>query len=224
MAETFVVETRGIGKPDYTREVSSGEIRPGLTLKYRQSLKMWALLPSNLPSPLVFVVPPIGAGLTAHLVDAETNLPLPSILPAGYIYTLVQIGYGFNQDVRLPFYFGTPPGPTFFAGYLSTSSSGASQIWSDVTPFSSALFDPTAAFAHVFDGLVENLGGGDMIGNVSLFLIAEAVGTPPPPSTKRVRCKFCSYEWEVPVETTSIQCPKCDELNIYLNLRNVRKL
>ncbi|GAI13842.1 unnamed protein product, partial [marine sediment metagenome] len=41
MAEIFPVETRGVGKPDYSREVSVGRMRPGLTLKYLQGLKIF---------------------------------------------------------------------------------------------------------------------------------------------------------------------------------------
>jgi len=44
MAEIFPVETRGIGKPDYSREVSSAKERRGLSLTYPQTLKIFALV------------------------------------------------------------------------------------------------------------------------------------------------------------------------------------
>lgn len=44
MAEIFTVETRGIGKPDYTREVSSALERRGISLAYHQTLKVFGLV------------------------------------------------------------------------------------------------------------------------------------------------------------------------------------
>ncbi|MBA7597929.1 hypothetical protein ES703_04937 [subsurface metagenome] len=46
MAEIFPVEQRGIGKPDYTREVSSGKERAGLTLAYHQTLEIFGIVPT----------------------------------------------------------------------------------------------------------------------------------------------------------------------------------
>jgi len=39
MSPVFDVDVKGVGKPDYSREVSSGRIRPGLTPHYGQRLK-----------------------------------------------------------------------------------------------------------------------------------------------------------------------------------------
>jgi len=40
----FPVETRGIGKPDYSKEISSGKERAGLTLAYHQTLKIFGIV------------------------------------------------------------------------------------------------------------------------------------------------------------------------------------
>ncbi len=44
MTETFTVPVKGIGKPDYTREVSSALERRGITLAYGQTLKVFGLV------------------------------------------------------------------------------------------------------------------------------------------------------------------------------------
>ncbi|GAI40842.1 unnamed protein product, partial [marine sediment metagenome] len=41
MGEIFTVETRGVGKPDYSKEISLGKVRPGLTLKFNQGLRIF---------------------------------------------------------------------------------------------------------------------------------------------------------------------------------------
>lgn len=46
MAEIFIVEQRGVGKPDYSKEVSSGKERAGLTLAYKQTLEIFGIVPT----------------------------------------------------------------------------------------------------------------------------------------------------------------------------------
>ena len=47
MPEVFTVETRGTGKPDYSREVSSSKQRAGYALKYGESLKYLVITEGN---------------------------------------------------------------------------------------------------------------------------------------------------------------------------------
>lgn len=47
MAGTFPVETRGIGKPDYSKEISSGKERAGLSLSYTQTLSVIGIVFSS---------------------------------------------------------------------------------------------------------------------------------------------------------------------------------
>jgi len=44
MAEIFPVAERGVGKPDYSKEVSSGRERAGLTLAYKQTLEIFGVV------------------------------------------------------------------------------------------------------------------------------------------------------------------------------------
>ncbi|MBA7556818.1 hypothetical protein ES705_49538 [subsurface metagenome] len=43
VTRTFTVEQQGVGKPDYSREVSAGRERAGISLKYNQQLLGWGL-------------------------------------------------------------------------------------------------------------------------------------------------------------------------------------
>ena len=62
MAEIFPVETRGIGKPDYSKTVSSGKERAGLSLTYNQVLEIF------------------GAVFTAYYSGAHTAAPNATIM------------------------------------------------------------------------------------------------------------------------------------------------
>lgn len=44
VVSTFDVPVKGVGKPDYTREISSGKERAGLTLAYCQTLEIWGIV------------------------------------------------------------------------------------------------------------------------------------------------------------------------------------
>jgi len=77
MAEIFVVETRGVGKPDYTREVSSGQVRPGILLKYNQQLVEFVYAAQDLVIPSPFV--PWMKGLIPH-GGTHTAIANPTVM------------------------------------------------------------------------------------------------------------------------------------------------
>ncbi|MBA7583073.1 hypothetical protein ES708_25011 [subsurface metagenome] len=218
--ERGTIAQEGIGKPDYSREIALGRTRPGITLKYRQTLGYLGVVPSTIASPhFPLVQPPLAAGDTIHLINSEDGSPTPFTIPVGYTLTVFQMGYGLNQDSRLLAYLDGE-----FCGQLMLASGGDAYIITEIAAFSSKLFDPTAASSHEVDLILENTGGADMEGAVSVWTILEAVGTEPLPSTKTVKCKNCGHEWEVPRETTKINCPECGQLNIYLDLSRIREL
>jgi len=218
MAETFVVPTKGIGKPDYSQEVALGQVRPGLTLKYGQTLKLLGITFSALWSPFAFVKPPLGIGLTAHFVDWETNLALPLTIPKGYLYTAIETRHSFTQDFTMMAYF-----EGFFVSYLATKAAGRADVFDEVAPLSTSIMDPLALSSHTYDVTIKNLGGAVMEGSVSIFAVVQKVGSEPfRKETKTVKCKFCDHEWDVPQETTSVNCPNCGQLNMYITLANFR--
>jgi len=213
VAEIFTVTQRGRGKPDYSKEISLGRQRPGLTLKYGQTLKIFGAAFSALPSAFAWVKPLLAIGATEHLVDWETGLDMPVTVPKGYTLTAVQGSYGYSQDAIIRLYldtvftisFGVPPG-------------GFSVYVAEIMGWATSLIDPTAAASHLYDIRITNQGGATLEGAGSLITILEAVGTKPLPTTKTVKCKFCGHEWTVPKTITLVKCPECGQENIYADL------
>lgn len=226
MAEPFVVPVRGSGKPDYSKEIALGQVRPGLSLKYSQTLIVGGISFSNIITPYPWVKPLLAIGGTAHFIDWETGLPTPYDLMAGYAYSIISMSRSADQDSVVRAYFSTPALgiPLAFVGNIGLIKSGLAHWVADIVPFSTLLFDADSAYSHQADFIVENLGGAAMEGSYTLYAIYEAVGTPERPPDKTVRCKFCGHEWVVPRETTYIKCPSCGELNIYCDFSKLRRL
>ena len=288
MAEIFTVETRGIGKPDYTREVSSGKERAGLSLAYHQTLKIFGVVFTavytgthtaaihatimtdaaalfivnslvglhilnitdgssgiiiantantvtvialtggatnqwntndvyNIPSPFAWVQAPLAIGATAHFVDNVTGLTLPFTVPQGYILSLIAAGGGFTEDAIIWAYID---------GHLAIPSGifeGGKFLYENrIVAITTATVDPTAASSHTIDVQVTNRGAGNLEGGGDWTCILEAVGTPPLPTVKTIRCKYCGHEEVVPQEITRWICPECGQLNMYYDLSSFR--
>lgn len=222
VVKTFTVPGKGIGKDDYSKEIAAGRTRPGLTLKYEQTLSYLGVALSDIASPSYpMVQSPLASGGTIHLIDGNTGLSTPYTIPAGYTWSVFQIGYGFNQNSRLLAYLDGD-----FLGQVLLASGGDAYILTEIVGWSSKLFDPTGLSSHEVDLILENTTGegADMEGSISIWAILEPVGTKPLPSTKTVKCKNCGHKWEVPRETTKINCPECGQLNIYFDLSRIRQL
>ena len=87
MAEIFEVETRGIGKPDYSKEVSSGRQRSGLSLKYNQTLLLWGIVPTAVNTGVHTAAPhaTIMTDITAHFTDsAQVGLVILNVTDGSY--------------------------------------------------------------------------------------------------------------------------------------------
>lgn len=215
--KAFTVPIGGIGKPDYSKEISLGRTRPGLTLKFNQGLKIFGRVFTAIPSPYSNVTSPLAPGETVHFIDSETGLELPFLVLAGYTLSSVSAGSTFNRDAMMWGY---------FEGYLRTSlgipAGGTILYESEVVALGTTILDPGGVSAHLVDFQITNKGSGNLEGGIAIYGILEAVGTPPLPTTKVVRCKFCGHEETVPQETTNWICPECDKLNIYYSLANFR--
>ena len=214
VVKTFTVPGKGIGKADYSRSISSGEVRPGLSLKANQSLVRFDATRLALPSPFAWVRGTLAPEATCHFVDSQTGVDMPYTIPKGFILTFISGKLSYNEDCQVLVSFDGYP-----MDILGYSISGNWLYEAEIVKLSTALFDPTGKDEHTGVFQLTNLGGGILEGGATFFAILEAVGTPPLPTTKRVQCKFCQNEWEVPRDTTFINCPKCGELNIYLSLR-----
>lgn len=222
MAGTFPVETRGIGKPDYSKEVSSARERRGISLAYLQSLKIFTIVFSAeaLPfTPYVWVRPPLAPGAPASLIDMETGLPMPFTVPLGYTIELIDFGMGFTEDVIMWTYMGG-----FVLSNAGVYPGGNTYYENRIQAVSTAILDPTGVLALQVEFRVTNLGAGNLEGQIAVLGYLEAVGTPPLPPDKTVRCKWCGHEHTVPRETTHITCPECGKLFIVYDLSKIKKM
>jgi len=221
VSKTFTVEQRGIGKPDYTREVSAGRERPGLYLKYNQQLRLFGYNPTDVvahPYAIPWVKPVLAAGVTAHLIDFSTGVPMPYLLERGYIATFIEITWSFNQDCEFGLYFDT-----LLISSPGITSGGQPQHFSKIIAYSSSLLDPTAGSSHLTDLVLINHGLADMRGGLEAAVIIEAIGTPPFPDTKTCMCPFCSHLQKVKVGTTEIICDNCHATYHVMDLSKVRQ-
>ena len=221
--KTFTVPGKGIGKEDYSKEISLGRERPGLTLKYNQVLKNFGRVLSSIPSPYPWVTEILAPGASSHLVDADTGLAMPYTVSQGYTLTGISLTYSLSEDTIIRAYVDTFLGVPSLFGIVGGPVSGSVIYMAEVIGIGSHLVDPAGADSHIFDIIVTNQGAGDSEGTVGGFFILEAVGTAPLPTTKTVRCKWCGHEWVVPNETKAINCPSCGELNVYLDLSRFRE-
>lgn len=203
----YQVEAKGIGRPDYSDEISEGQIRPGLRLKVSQSLLYAMYVPQDLvvvPYAIPWIQGLLAPGGIAHLIMDDTGLAMPYTVPRGYILSLVEGYWTFNQDAEVWIYFDG-----LLTTCVSTVGSGLYQTIGPIIGFSSAAFDPTGVAAHLVDIVLINRGAGNMRGEVSATLLLEAVGTPPFPTEKDCKCPFCGTTNRVSINTSRVKCQKC---------------
>lgn len=204
--EAYTVPTTGVGRPDYTREVSLGQVRAGISLKYNEQLLVFASTPTSLSSgnPYPWTHAPLASGSALHLVNVATGLPMPYNVPAGYGLAMVEQRPNFNQ-----LWVGEIFLDNFITANVGLAGPGVMIDENPVLSFTTLLVDPTAASAHSVDYQVLNLGGsgdGSLIGGIQATCILSAIGTPPFPTEKDTRCPFCGKINRVPVEQTVVVC------------------
>lgn len=231
MPEIFTVETRGIGKPDYSKEVSSARQRAGISLKYNQGLAVFGLCWTDMvahPSPVSWVKPPLAPGAQAHLIDFATGDAMPYVTPAGYTFTMVQKDWVFNEDIEIWIYGSTPSeadGGTLHLVACPGISPGGDNVYiNPVYAYNSLTFDPTALYSHSWDIVVVNRGAGNMEGGIVCACLLASVGTFPLPDTKQCRCPFCHHLQTVMVGTTIIVCENCGRTYYVQDFSKIREL
>lgn len=213
----MALTARGIGKPDYSEEISLGRERPGISIKYAQTLKNFSISHSDIESEYPYVTALLAAGASSHPIDGDTGLPMPYTVPKGYVLASVSVAYSISQDAIMRAYVDTE----LFAN-VGILVSGNMFYAAEVVGIGSHIVDPTGASSHIFDLTITNKGGDDLEGTIGCFFVLEAVGTEPLPTIKTIRCKFCGHEETVPRETTRRICTKCSKLNLYLDLSKFR--
>lgn len=223
MAEIFTVEQRGVGKPDYTKEIFAGKERAGVALKYNQQFRVFAAdwITGDPDYPLV-IPETLAAGAKRSLSDSDTRALMPIIIPAGHTLTFIAMGYAVNQDILVYSYIDA----LIFGVSTSLGAIGGGQAVYEnkVRELSTTWYDPTATFPHTLDIRVYNVGGGDLYGGIGMLCIEEAVGTPPWPTTKECVCPRCNHKQTEPVTATRITCLECGKEYMVTNFASLRQL
>lgn len=220
MAEIFTVEQRGVGKPDYSRKVSSAKQRAGLQLEYNQQIVFLSLTLTDqvlFPYPNPIARPPLASGASIHFIDGSTGVSTPYVVPAGYTLTLVQWEWTNNEDFEMWYYVDG-----ILWGCPGMSPPGDNQGFNMLMLLSTSFIDPEALSPHTFDIVLINNGAGDLEGTFDFLFIMEAIGTPPWPSVKQCRCPFCTHTQSVPTGTTNIICDKCGKLYIVRDYSRIK--
>lgn len=208
----------GVGKPDYTREISNAIQRAGLRLHYDQGLRIFGRVFSAIASPWAWITPVLAPAATASLIDTSNGQVMPYTIPVGHTMSFISAGGSMSEDTIVWLYL---EGFLILSGGLGLG--GDLKYTNTVVGFTSANMDPTGATSHQLDIQVTNRGTGNLEGGLEWIGLLEDVGTPPLPTTKTVKCKFCGYEEAVPLDTVHWICPKCGKLNLFYNLSQFKK-
>lgn len=214
----YTVAQKGIGKPDYSRTVSSGIERSGFLLKYNEAPKFIACTFSDIVSALPWFVDPLPPGNTQDLIDFETGFELINI-PAGYYAQIISLVAKPSQDVSGWAYMDGD-----CVGAFLQISGGRSHYENDVAALSTLMVDPTCASAHTMAIRIINEGGVNLYGGFSVFLLLKPYGTAPLPTTKDVKCKYCGYVHSQPLEAVMVTCPECGKETKYFTLKTYGRL
>jgi len=227
MPEIFTVEQRGIGKPDYTREVSAGRERAGIALKYNQRFRVfaseWISFEPEYPvfvAPVIYTIP---AGGKRHMRDSDTLALMPATIEAGHALTIISVAYSVTQDIRVQGYIDGAL-PWGVAVSLGALGGGQTSYENKIRELSTTWYDPEAAYPHTLDVIIYNEGGGDLYGGAALLCIEEIVGTEPFPTTKDCVCPHCSHKQTEPVSATRITCQGCGKQYMVTNFASLRQL
>jgi len=218
---TFTVDTKGVGKPDYSQEIAAGEERPGVLLKYNQQFRVFAASMTEAEALYPYVLDnPIEVGEERHLRDSDTLETLPITLSAGYTLSMIEIAILTTQNTIVYGYIDSVSGAVIgIAGAYLTMHEARLRGQLNTT-----WYDATAALPHDIDVIARNKGDADMYGSITILCIQEAVGTPPWPTTKKCHCPYCGSITTVPKTTTNIICSDCKKLYIVTNFSSLRRL
>lgn len=231
VARTYEVTQTGVGKPDYSKNVSAGKQRAGISLKYNQALVIFGLCWTDMvahPSPISWVKPPLASGAQAHLIVLATGAAMPYATPAGYTFTMVQKDWTCNEDIDIWLYGSTPSeadgGSLELIATPGISPGGDNIYINPVYTYTSLTFDPLSSYSHSWDIVVVNRGAGNMEGGIVFAVIMEAIGTPPLPDKKQCQCPFCHHLQTVKVGTTVIVCENCGKTYYVQDFSRIREL
>ena len=214
------IENWGIGKTDYSDEVSVGQFLLGIGIKATDTTVQILCHASEKGaySPLSFERAPIMPGEVAHMVDPTTGLSYPLTYPAGYSLRLISYWWYYSEPMigswHVSFFGFTGTMDRYFVGEWGSTTK--SQWYEhDVQSFDTRFFDPESRYPFSIDLQGRNVGERPLSCHVDIIGILRAIGTNPLPNTKTCRCKFCGSLKEVSWDTQKMVCDKCGMTNLY---------
>lgn len=161
MAQIFTVEQRGVGKPDYSKEVTRGIELSGYRLEYGESLFWMCIQAVAVPGPSILTRLPLAVGETMYALDCATGFPIATIL-AGWDFVIKEFWLAFNEDV----YFEVLQGGTFNdISCCATVPAGVKPVNIFQQGWTRALLEDLAV-ASTFRVSVTNVGRAPAIGKV----------------------------------------------------------
>jgi hypothetical protein len=222
--ELFSTPVKGIGIPDFTKEIFAGRERAGIALKENQQFRVFASewITAEVEYPFVtgYTIP---AGGKRHMRDSDTFALLPVTILAGRTLTIISMAYAVTQDIRVQGYIDAAF-PWGVAVNLGVLGGGQASYENKIRELSSTWYDPEAALPHSWDVIVYNEGGGDLYGGAALLCVEELVGTKPFPVTKNCVCPHCEHKQTEPITATRITCQGCGKEYMVTNFASLRKL
>ena len=221
--KTWTIEAKGVGFPDYTREISSGQERAGIALDYNQQFRVfgvnWVTGDPDYPLVTGYTIAPGGK---RSMRDSDTNELLPIIMPAGHTLTIITVGFAVNQDILVYAYIDAlTVGLCISMGVLG---GGQTMYENKIRELSTTWYDEYALFPHTIDIRIYNVGGGDLYGGGGILCIEEAIGSPPWPTTKECFCPYCNHKQTESVTATRITCKGCGKEYMVTNFASLRQL
>ena len=206
----FVVTQKGIGRPDFSEEVFRSNVRAGYPIQEGEQFKAFTLMFSNLPSLAPYIRGPLLPGETAILMDPSTGITMPYTIEKGYIFESIQDTHNFTQLIRADAYFDGILATSAFADTLGLKYYQILKSWT------SKAYDPTGLSSHTFRLAITNLSATvNVLGFLEMQTIIKALGTPPFPNKKTVKCKWCGFEKVVDWNTSLWTCPKCNKKTLF---------
>lgn len=198
MAEIFAVPVRGIGRPDYSREINTikrGETFLQFEPRFDERQKIfYAIHP---------LASPLALGQTVHLMDRETNLVTPYISSVGFLVCQRERFFSFNGAIRF-----TLKVDTLEPAVLFPSADNLVTSYEAIAAIDTKYWDQNAQSEHTWDMTITNIDTIPISGMAQVALIFTEIGSPVM-TEKKVRCLKCGAIMVVPLKQTMVICTGC---------------
>jgi len=214
------ITPRGSGKPDWTQETSRGVVLAGAgVLTANEKLVIWYKCLSATVSAYPWVEAPLAGGATTHLVDMETGIALPYVVPVGYTLQGLSSFFSFDRRIRHQAFLDTLFGVPQLLSQILSETLGIN-YQQEIMSIGTNFFDPLALVPHVIDITGTNLeaAANTATGTGYMILKLTKVGSPPWPKVKTVQCKWCKTLNVVDQKESVVTCQSCGKVTIVAHL------